>query len=189
MFTGIIEATAKVLKITESGIILERPKIFDDLKIGCSIAVSGACLTVTAFDKSSISFDVVPTTFRKTKFGSLKSGDFVNLERAMAANGRFEGHIVLGHVEGVGRVVSPQNQPQESLLTIILPTNLLPFVVLHGCIMIDGVALTVASLNGSVVTIAIIPHTLKITTLSLLKNGDTVNIETDILAKYVLQKS
>lgn len=183
MFTGIIESTAKILKLTSSGIVLERPKIFDDLKIGCSIAVSGACLTVTSFDASSMSFDVVPTTFEKSKLGSLKAGDSVNLERAMPASGRFEGHIVLGHVEATGSV----RGFSDGLLTLSIPKYLLKFVVLHGCIMIDGVALTVARLEDADVTIAVIPHTLKLTTLGSLRPKDTVNLETDVLAKYILK--
>jgi riboflavin synthase len=181
MFTGIIESTAKILKLTESGMVLERPKIFDDLKIGCSIAVSGVCLTVTKFDEASMSFDVVPTTFLKTKFRTLEEGDSVNLERAMPANGRYEGHIVLGHAEGTGMVKAIGS----GLLTLLIPDHLCPYVVLHGCIMIDGVALTVAELHGTDVTIAIIPHTLKLTTLSSLLPGDAVNLETDVLAKYI----
>lgn len=112
MFTGIIESTAKILAKTDTGLTIARPVIFDDLKIGCSIAVSGACLSVTAFDNESMSFDVVPTTFSKTKIGSLKVGDSVNLERAMKADGRFDGHIVMGHSEGVGIVVvAPEPAP------------------------------------------------------------------------------
>lgn len=183
MFTGIIESTAKILKRTGSGIVLERPSIFRDLTVGCSVAVSGACLTVTAFDDASMSFDVVPTTFRKTKLGYLKVGDAVNVERAMKADGRFEGHIVLGHVEGTGTV----QRVVDGLLTIAIPAELTPFVVHHGCIMVDGVALTAAELKDAEVTIAVIPHTLAITTLGSLQAGDTVNLETDVLAKYILK--
>lgn len=183
MFTGIIESTATILKRTNSGIQVERPALFDDLTIGCSIAVSGVCLTVTAFDAKSMTFDVVPTTLKKTKLGSLKTGDAVNLERAMPANGRFEGHIVLGHSEGIGEV----KNWTDGLLKIAIPKELTPFVVHHGCIMIDGVALTVAELSGDEVTIAVIPHTLALTTLRSLKAGDTVNLETDVLAKYILK--
>ncbi len=180
MFTGIIEAMSDVLE-AGSKLRLARPKFFDDLKIGCSIAVSGACLTVTAFDSTSMSFDVIGTTDKKTKLGSLAPGDFVNLERAMKADGRFEGHIVTGHVEGVGTVVAV-TQPA---LIINVPSHLLPFIVLHGTIMIDGVALTVSDLKGSHVTVSLIPHTLDVTTLGNLKKGDSVNLETDILAKYL----
>lgn len=363
MFTGIIEATAKVLELTENGIQLERPKIFDDIKHGCSIAVLGVCLSVTSFTDTTMSFDVVRTTFQKTKLGSLKVGDRVNLERAMKADGRFEGHIVTGHVEGVGRVsaLSPNPSPvpgegdegiqhvwkgvsglkyapstvvenarsmrkkptkaedvlwqmlrgkkmsgyyfrrqrpigscivdfycedlklaievdgdvhddndqkaydewreehlrlkgihflrfknqevlsdvteviasikkycsvpltpegggvrgggmnnervshnpqlwgegtkdegavhqaSDTLLTISIPQSLLPYIVHHGSITIDGVALTVAGLSDDSVTVALIPLTLEETTLGHLRKNDSVNIETDIVGKYILQ--
>lgn len=183
MFTGIIEATATILQKTDSGLIIEHPAYFDDLKIGSSIAVSGVCLTVTAFDDRSMSFDVVPTTFQKSKLSGLKKGDRVNLERAMRADGRFEGHIVQGHCEGVGIVVDSR---APTLLTISIPSPLLPLIVPHGSLTLDGVALTVASLEKNLVSVALIPHTLSSTTLGSLKNNDPVNIETDILSKYLL---
>lgn len=184
MFTGIIESTAKILKTTDSGLLVERPKIFDDLKVGCSIAVSGVCLTVTEFDQTSMSFDVIATTDKKTKLGSLAPGDRVNLERAMKADGRFEGHIVTGHCEGVGEVVSLVG----TLLSVRIPQPLLPFIVPHGSITIDGVALTVAETTKDCVTVALIPHTLAHTTLGALQEGQNVNIETDILGKYMLAR-
>ncbi len=243
MFTGIIESTAKVLSKTDSGLVLARPTMFDDLKIGCSIAVSGVCLSVTAFDASSMSFDVVATTLEKTKLGSLRIGDLVNLERALPANGRLEGHIVLGHCEGVARVegfsnvsganlkLNPAPTPQDifsrlndvisavyafsrapltqrpaglgegsgvgenvgdihqsgPLLIVTVPQQIVPFVVSHGSITLDGVALTVAAIKGTQVTVAIIPHTMKLTTLGSLTTGDCVNLETDVLGKYILK--
>ncbi len=183
MFTGIIESTAKILQKTDSGLVIARPAIFDDLKIGCSIAVSGACLSVTAYDAESMSFDVVETTFQKTKLGSLKVGDSVNLERALPANGRLEGHIVLGHCEGRATVTSFEN----GILTVMVPEALTPFIVLHGSITLDGIALTVADIQSATMTVAIIPHTLTSTTLGQIQKGDTLNLETDILAKYILK--
>ncbi len=182
MFTGIIESTAKVIKTMKTGLALERPKIFSDIKIGSSIAVSGVCLSVVAFDKQSMTFDVVPTTLRKTKLGLLKKGDLVNLERAMKADARFEGHIVTGHVEGVGGV----HAHRQGLLTIAVPSSLSRFIVPHGSITLDGVSLTVASLTKNQLIVALIPHTLEHSTLGFLRKGDHINIETDILAKYVL---
>ncbi|MSR67679.1 DUF559 domain-containing protein [Candidatus Peribacteria bacterium] len=350
MFTGIIEATAKILSKGQNTLALERPKSFDDIKIGSSIAVSGVCLSVIAFDAKSISFDVVETTLKKTKLGSLSQGDVVNLERAMKADGRFEGHIVLGHCEGVGKVVSsslsgalsPSPSPvpgagdaaektshvwkgvagltyppssvvanaramrkeptkaekllwealrkhkikgyyfrrqrpigsciidfyceelhigievdggihdekeqrmydewrsehlalrgirlvrftndqimhhmsdviasielhckvplppegggvrgggterggQNILLTISLPSSLRCFIVHYGSITIDGVALTVADCMEDRLSVALIPHTLEHSTLGVLQAGDSVNLETDILGKYILQ--
>ena len=183
MFTGIIESTAEILKKTSSGLVIARPKIFDDLKIGCSIAVSGACLSVTKFDATSMSFDVVPTTFEKTKLGSLTKGDYVNLERALPAHGRLEGHIVLGHCEGVATVRSFE----KNMLTVAVPQGLTPYIVLHGSITLDGVALTVAELRDSDVTVALIPHTISLTTFASLRRGDALNVETDIVGKYILK--
>ncbi len=189
MFTGIIEATAKVLKIGRNEIMLERPESFDDIKIGSSIAVAGVCLSVTSFDTQSMSFDVIGTTLRKTKLASLTIGDAVNLERAMKADGRFEGHIVTGHCEGVGKVgFRDRGRAGEGnmMLQIQIPVSLKKYIVLHGSIAIDGVALTVAELSDSGLSVALIPHTLEHTTLGSLKAGDSVNLETDILGRYIL---
>ena len=189
MFTGIIETTAKIIENTGNRLVLERPAIFDDIKLGSSIAVSGACLSVVAFDDQSMRFDVVEETLQKTKLGELKIGDSVNLERSMRASDRFEGHVVQGHVEGVARVTSylllvTSGVTTGATLTIELPDNLAGNVVSKGSIAIDGASLTVASIEGNLCTIAIIPHTLKITTLANLREKDHVNIETDILARY-----
>ncbi|MEQ1849866.1 MAG: riboflavin synthase [Candidatus Peribacteraceae bacterium] len=183
MFTGIIEATAEVRGVDAGSIVLARPPSFDDLKMGCSIAISGVCLSVTHFDNASMSFDLAETTVEKTTLGSLHTGDRVNLERAMKASDRLEGHIVQGHVEGVGTVTKIDGER----FSVRIPRSLLPFIVHHGSITIDGVSLTVADLKGDIVTAAIIPLTKEGTTLWLKKVGDRINIETDILAKYVLQ--
>lgn len=183
MFTGIIEAVVPVLEAKKNLLVLPRPASFDDIKVGSSIAVLGTCLSVTAFDDTSMSFDVVETTLQKTKLGALKAGDSVNLERALRADGRLEGHIVLGHIEGTGKVLSFKS----TMLQISVPQHLLQYVVHHGSITIDGVALTVASLEADKVTVALIPHTLQNTTLGSLKAGDTVNLETDVVGKYILR--
>lgn len=185
MFTGIVETTAPILRKTDTSLVLERPTSFKDLTAGCSISVSGVCLSAVKFDEVSMHFDVVGETWARTNLGTKKEGDRVNVERALAANGRFEGHIVQGHVEGTAEVVGLTNDGQWTMLTVRLPADLLPSVVFKGSIAIDGVSLTVAALNGELCTIALIPHTLEVTTLGTLKAGDTVNIETDILAKYV----
>lgn len=186
MFTGIVETTAPILKKTDTSLILERPTHFTDLTVGCSIAVSGVCLSVVKFDEVSMYFNVVGETWARTNLGLKKEGDRVNVERALAANGRFEGHIVQGHVEGTAEVIELKNDGQWTMLAVRLPADLLSSVVFKGSIAIDGVSLTVAALAGDLCTIALIPHTLEITTLGSLKAGDTVNIETDILAKYVV---
>lgn len=184
MFTGIIEATAEVVTMGGGKLTVRRPPAFRDVSIGSSICVSGACLTVTELTEAAMTFDVVPETLSKTTLGSKKEGDSVNLERALAASGRFEGHVVQGHVEGVGEVGVP---PSTSHLTISLPRQLLPFVVSKGSITLDGVSLTVASVEHDLVTVAIIPHTLAQTTLGSLRKDDRVNVETDILARVILR--
>ncbi len=186
MFTGIVETTAPILRKTDTSLVLERPTSFKDLSLGCSISVSGVCLSVVKFDEVSMHFNVVGETWARTNLGSKKEGERVNVERALAANGRFEGHIVQGHIEGTAEVMELKNDGQWTMLTVRLPHDLLPSVVFKGSIAIDGVSLTVAALEGDLCTIALIPHTLEITTLGSLKPGDTVNIETDILAKYVV---
>lgn len=187
MFTGIVETTGAVLQTRPDGMTVERPAMFDDITLGSSIAVAGVCLTVVAFDDASMRFDIVPETFAKTTLGSKKPGDRVNLERAMLATSRFEGHIVQGHVDGVASVegIGEWEKGKGVILTIVLPDSLLPFVVPKGSICIDGVSLTIAALEGNRCTVALIPHTLEITTLGSLKKGDSVNIETDVLLRWL----
>ncbi len=187
MFTGIIEATATILESAQNKLVLARPVLFDDIKLGSSIAVSGACLSVVAFDDQSMTFDVIDETLRKTKLGDLKSRDLVNLERSLKASDRFEGHIVQGHIEGVATISDLQRESGSgTLMTIELPSDLASFVIAKGSIAIDGVSLTVAKKEGNRCTVALIPHTLSITTLGQLQTGDRINIETDILGRYVL---
>jgi riboflavin synthase len=181
VFTGIIEATAAILERTDSNLMLERPTMFDDIRIGSSIAVSGACLSMVTFDDRSMTFNVVPETWKKTKFGSLQKGDRVNLEQAMRADGRFEGHVVQGHIEGVGEVVGKDDQG----LSIRVPSELVLLMVPKGSITLDGVSLTIASLNDDLCTVALIPLTLAQTTLGSIAIGDHVNIETDLIGKYI----
>ncbi len=187
MFTGIVEVSAPVLEKTPTGLTVERPTIFADISIGGSITVNGACLTVVAFDDHSMTFDVVPETWAKTNLGDLTTGDHVNLERSMGAQSRFEGHIVQGHVEGTGTIKNfekPTDSPWATLV-IELSSDLARYVVYKGSIAINGVSLTVAAIDGTSCTIALIPHTLEITNLGTLKIGDRVNIETDVLARYI----
>lgn len=192
MFTGIIEATAEVLERTSKELLLERPASFQDIAIGSSIAVSGACLTIATLTKKTIAFDVHEETWKRTKLGSLVPGDLVNLERAMSAHGRFEGHIVQGHVDCVTRVCSEgatrtggTKADTSLLMTFEFPSSLHGLVVEKGSVTIDGVSLTIVSVDAKTFTVALIPHTLKETTLGTLKKGDVVNIEADILGKYV----
>jgi riboflavin synthase len=189
MFTGIVETTAPVLERTDARLTLARPSSFDDVKIGSSIAVSGTCLTVVVLNKEDMAFDVMGETWRRTNLGDLLVGNTVNLERAMPANGRFEGHVVQGHVEGVATVKEWKTDGQWKLLELEVPHELLPFITEKGSIALDGVSLTVAGLQSNIVTIALIPHTLEITTLGLRQKGDLINVETDILAHYSSKKN
>lgn len=188
MFTGIVETTATVIDRTDTRLLIAHPAAFDDIKLGSSISVSGVCLTVVDLTKEDIAFDVVGETWRRTNLGDLHKGSNVNLERALAANGRFEGHVVQGHVEGVAVVKEWAQDGQWTQLSLELPMALMPYVAEKGSIALDGVSLTVAKLQGTIVTIALIPHTLAITTLGLRKPGERINVETDILAHYILKK-
>ncbi len=183
MFTGIIEATAPILKRTSDSITVGRPKAFTDLKRGCSVAVAGTCLTVIGLTKNAVEFEVMPETWSVTTLGSLKVGQKVNLERAMKADGRFDGHIVQGHIEGRSKVEG--RRLKNGLLTLDCEASLVSFIVPKGSITIDGVSLTVASIKKNHVTVALIPETLRMTTLGSLKKGDKVNIETDVIGRYI----
>ena len=182
MFTGIIEATAAVLAHSNGKLELQRPQLFDDVSIGSSIAVSGVCLSIVKLDDATMTFDVIPETYSKTTLESLQQRDRVNLERAMKADARLDGHIVQGHVEGVGTVLEV-DQTSGVTVTIQLPDDLRSPVVAQGSIAIDGVSLTVASIEDGRCAIALIPHTLEHTTLGTLHVRDSVNVETDVLVR------
>ncbi len=189
MFTGIVETTAPVLERTDARLTIARPTSFIDATVGGSISVNGVCLTVVDLQKDALAFDVVGETWRRTNLGDVFVGNTVNLERALPANGRFEGHVVQGHIEGTATVKEWKDDGQWKQLLLQVPDALLPFIVEKGSIALDGVSLTVAGLAGNVVTIALIPHTLEITTLGLRKPGDKINVETDILSHYILKNS
>lgn len=184
MFTGIVETTVRVLKKTDAGLILERPPLFDDIVTGCSIAVAGVCLTVTAFDEATMRFDVVGETWARTNLGTKKEGDVLNVERSVRANGRLEGHIVQGHIEGTAEVLARAADGPWTMVTVGIPEHLLPYVVEKGGIALDGVSLTVAAVDGNRCTVALIPHTLAVTSLGSLAPGDPLNVETDVIARY-----
>lgn len=189
MFTGIIEETGTVRKIigsqTSGFIEIKANKVLIDTNIGDSIAVNGVCLTVTRLQGDSFVADVMAETLRKTNLGSLPIGGSVNLERAMAANGRFGGHIVSGHIDGTGEVVSLQPEGNAVWVTISAPPPILHLIVNKGSIAIDGISLTVAYVDDSVFKVSIIPHTGEETTLLKRRPGDVVNLENDIIGKYV----
>ena len=185
MFTGIIEEIGEILQITNSRLEIKALAVLDSTKIGDSISVNGICLTVTDLRKNSFCSDVSPETIKVTNLLNLSVGDFVNLERAMRADGRFGGHIVSGHIDGIGKFINKNKNGSFYELSFSIPLNLSKYVVQKGAVALNGISLTVANIDKEIVTVAIIPHTIENTNLKYLKNGDYVNIETDILAKHV----
>ncbi|HEY5889313.1 MAG TPA: riboflavin synthase [Acidimicrobiia bacterium] len=188
MFTGIVEDTGLVAEIADSGgvvaVTLESP-ILADLPIGASISVNGACLTAVSVFGSNVSVELVPETMSRTTFGRLSEGDRVNLERPMTPQTLFDGHIVQGHVDGVGTVDSVEVEGASRRMAVEVPEDLMRYIVEKGSVAVDGVSLTVAAVSESGFEVAIIPHTLEVTTLGQLEVGDRVNLEVDVLAKYV----
>ena len=158
---------------------------FEDVAVGASIAVNGVCLTATTVSEDHITVDVVPETLDRTNLNLLDQGSPINLERPMPATGRFDGHIVQGHVDGVGEIAAIGHDDDGTVMTVRPPADLMQFIVEKGSITIDGVSLTVAGLTDTTFDVALIPHTLDVTTLGLRKPSDPVNLEVDVLAKYV----
>lgn len=185
MFTGIVEEIGTVKSVQSKVITIEANKIFDDLHLGDSVAVNGTCLTVSSFDNKIFNADVTQETLNRTNLGSLKNGSKVNLERAMTLSGRFGGHIVSGHIDGVGSIKSMKKDDNAIILTIEVSKHLMKYIVEKGSVAVDGISLTVASLTDNSFSIAVIPHTLKETVLYYKKEGDKVNIENDVIGKYV----
>ncbi|MCR5421051.1 MAG: riboflavin synthase [Lachnospiraceae bacterium] len=189
MFTGIIEelGIVKDIKMTgSSGILrIEASEVLKETKIGDSIAVNGVCLTVVSMSESSFLADVMPETVRRSSLSRVRRGDKVNLERAMAANGRFGGHIVSGHIDGMGTIVEYRNEGNAIWVTITADYDIMKFIVEKGSIAIDGISLTVAKVEESFFMVSVIPHTGSKTTLLNKHKGDVVNLENDIVGKYV----
>lgn len=189
MFTGIVEEVGMVKSIkmgAKSAIItIQADKVMEDIQLGDSIAANGVCLTVTSFDRNSYSVDVMHETLRRTNLGSLKSGSRVNLERAMAADGRFGGHIVAGHIDDTGTIISMEKDDNAIWITVQTKPQVLKYIVEKGSIAIDGISLTVARVSEKDFAVSVIPHTGSNTTLLEKKPGDTVNLETDMVGKYV----
>lgn len=189
MFTGIVEELGTVRRVLPGAragkIVIGAKKVLEDVHIGDSIAVNGVCLTVVAAGADEFTADVMPETLRKSGLGTLKAGDPVDLERAMAANGRFGGHIVSGHIDGVGRIVETRPEENAVVVTISAPPEILALIVEKGSIAIDGISLTVAALTRTTFSVSIIPHTAAETVLLKKRAGDVVNLENDIIGKYV----
>ena len=185
MFTGIVEEVGIVAKISGNAMTVRASKVLEDVKLGDSIAVNGACLTAVNFSKSEFSVDLSPETMRRTSLGQLSAGGSVNLERALLASGRMGGHIVQGHVDGTGRVMSIRPEGDSTVFRIRVPKRLNRYIVEKGFVAVDGISLTVVKRGASSFTLAVIPYTLKNTNLASVSVGDQVNLEADILAKYV----
>ncbi len=185
MFTGIVEEVGIVAKISDNAMTVRASKVLDDVKLGDSIAVNGACLTAVNFSKSEFSVDLSPETMRRTSLGQLSAGGSVNLERALLASDRMGGHIVQGHVDGTGRVMSIRPEGDSIIFRIRVPKRLGRYIVEKGFVAVDGISLTVVIRGASSFTLAVIPYTLKNTNLAAVSVGDRVNLEADILAKYV----
>lgn len=189
MFTGIIEEIGTVKNIQRNGsnsfIVIEAKKVLEDVHLGDSIAVNGVCLTVTKTDGSIFQADVMNETLSRSSLGELRQGSKVNLERAMAANGRFGGHIVSGHIDGTGTITDIVNDGIAIWYTISANADIMRYIVEKGSIAIDGISLTVARITDRDFSVSVIPHTAEMTILSTKSKGQTVNLENDIIGKYV----
>ena len=189
MFTGIVEELGQILDIEPraSGmqLTISAKLVMDDLNKGDSISINGVCLTVTQKKEKNFSLDLVPETLDQSNLGELIEGDYVNLERAMKASARFGGHILQGHVETIGVILDKLQQKDNSVLLVGLDPEWMRLCIPKGSIALDGISLTIAKIEANIVEIALIPHTLENTTLGLKSKSDTLNIETDIIGKYV----
>ncbi|MBN1855827.1 MAG: riboflavin synthase [Dehalococcoidia bacterium] len=191
MFSGIVEEIGRVREIGTHSLTVEVHAILDDVRVSDSICVSGVCLTVIRVNADSFTADVMPETLRRTKLGSLVPGKRVNLERALTPSTRMGGHFVLGHVDGVGRIVSVVPEESATLMTIQALPDVMRYVAMKGSVTIDGVSLTVAMLTEDSFTVSLVSYTYGQTTLGEANPGDAVNLEVDVLARYVerLQQS
>ncbi len=189
MFTGIVEEIGR-MRVVKSGeksarMTLEAHTVLEEVSLGDSIAVNGVCLTVVSYDARAFTVDVSPETLRSTTLGELRPGDAVNLERALPARGRFGGHMVSGHVDGVGRVSTITREGNATVITFSAPPAILELSVPKGSIAVDGISLTINTLDASTFSVSIIPHTGERTTLLNRRPGDRVNLESDLIGKYV----
>jgi len=194
MFTGIVEGTGIIKsiskiktsnRIADKRIEIDLGKLRRGLRVGDSVSVNGTCLTATSISKNIAIFEVVKETTKRTSLGLLKAGDLVNLERSLRINDRIEGHIVLGHVDVVGKIEDIQKIPSETKIWISVDKQTAGLLVPKGSIAVDGISFTIVDVSNEVFSLALVPHTLAVTTFKSKKKGDKVNIEVDILSKYV----
>jgi len=195
VFTGIIEGQGIVKKFdiktqnrSAAKMGIDLGNLAKGLQIGDSVAINGVCLTATHISKNHAEFEMIGETLKKTNLGMIKSGDKVNIERSLKVGERMEGHFVLGHIDGTGKIMKIEKLSKEIKFWIELPKDLARFVVKKGSITVDGISLTLVDVLKNKISICIIPHTMKITNLGSKKIGDKVNIETDILGKYAISK-
>ena len=185
MFTGIIEETGTVLDRQEYALTIGGDTVMPGMQLGDSMAVNGACLTVVAFEDDRFRVDLAPETLRRTALGQLEKGNSVNLERPVAVGGRLGGHIVQGHIDATGRIASIRPEGDCFIFRIRAPKRLMPYIVEKGFIAVDGISLTVVDKRDTAFTLSVIPYTLQNTNLRTKSANDRVNLEGDILAKYV----
>lgn len=189
MFTGIVEEIGKVISARPGNLTVAAGKVLEDMEKGASIAVNGVCLTVTGFDNKSFVLEVMEETLSRTNLGLLHTGDGVNLERPLTLGGRLGGHLVQGHIDTTGRVISVSPRGDSILVGFEAPPRLMSYIVEKGFIAVDGVSLTIVSRNSSSFQVSLVGYTRQNTILGGLRVGDTVNLEADIIAKYVEQFS
>ena len=194
MFTGIITSTGKIKKIEKNTknrssikVSVDLGKDSKGLKIGQSVALNGVCLSATKISKNVCTFEMIDETMKKTDLGNLKVGSIINVERSLKLGERLEGHFVLGHVDGVAKIEKIEKKPKEVKVWIKIPNNLKKYVVKKGSIALDGISLTVVDVKNNLGSVCLIPHTIQITNFKTKKIGDTLNIETDVLGKYILK--
>lgn len=185
MFTGIVEEVGKVKAIGNGILQIEAAKVLEDVQLGDSIAVNGICLTVTSFSSHSFQADVMPETLKRTSLGELKLGSPVNLERALTLASRLGGHIVSGHIDGTGRIVSLKDDKNAILMKIQAEGSILRYIVEKGSVALDGISLTVVQVSNRDFTVSLIPHTRQATNLYAKGEGSLINIENDVVGKYV----
>ena len=196
MFTGIIQGVGKIEKINQNTknrsafqMTVDLGKHAKGLKVGQSVALNGVCLSATKISKNKCDFEMIDETIKQTDLGNLVPGAKVNIERSLKVGDRMEGHFVLGHVDGVGIIQKIEKKPKEVKVWFEVPKKLVKFVVKKGSIAIDGISLTVVDVTKNNASVCLIPHTIKITNFQSKKVGDKINIETDILGKYILKQT
>jgi len=194
MFTGIIVGTGKVIKIDQKTknrsaiqMTVDLGKYASGLKIGQSVAINGVCLSATKISRNKCVFEMIDETTKKTDLGNVKAGSTVNVERSLKVGDRLEGHFVLGHIDGVATITNIEKKPKEVKIWFKVPKKLTKYVVKKGSIALDGISLTLVDVKKDIVSVCLIPHTINVTNFKSKKIGDKLNIETDVLGKYVLK--